>query len=959
MKKFLSLLLAILMVLSLAANIVISASAEDAAEEDSIVVPLDSNWDQCVLKENWEGEAKVQYRGFAAGSSHGPGGFMFRYGEGGKVAATDISGMKYIIFDVYVTNVADIAEVEFSFELTSSGASDKEESAKKFFGKDTGWVNGWNHVVWSLDEFNVKNGEFDPTRWNFIRWYNDLTLNVGSEKLMVSITNLMFSTSADATPPVQEVNGEFVLLGDAFLADFNQYGGCEAKKESFQGDSSGPVKTALANADMLAKWNWLWVYMLNHLKETNPDATSAYLTDAYPVLEKMINGDTTAIMDNANARTSIRSYIHGFLNAMKGCGDLNPDFSKFSPDFSSAEAQEKLLAAYAASGNTDPDVPEEPKLDGIVVSMEKSCWSESWPEENFHEKFAQVRIYGNGGSYGAGGFMFSYNQGGKKAEAVDLTKYSYIEFDVYVSNVDVIAEVEFSFELTSAGEPDKEESAKKFKGKDTGWVNGWNHVKWGLDEFTAKNGEFDPSRWNFIRWYNDSTLKADGFFEVGIANLHFTQKSAAELDAEEATQTEHSVPLWGCNTNWDTAPDPWKVDNENQLTGSGCITINLKNGFEVMAPEKHFETPINATGMDTLEFDIYLSDLAIIEYFSDTDGAIELTSSGTSDQAEVAYNLRNFTKYALADAQVGWNHVSIKIKNMEVNEGGKGPFDISAVNFIRFYWVYPPSCDQDWIIKLDNFRLTDKVAQEEAEKEKEAQAILNKLADFLTEIDALQSIADATLTAETYQAAKAQFDAVKAKYDALPENEQAVLTDNGYARKMSDALKPITKYEEILEKMTALKDIIDALTALEAYANADAFTYENYDAAKKQIEDVRKAYEALVRSDKKFLEDNGYLAHLTAAEAALPATKPEAPKTECTEHVDADNNGKCDNCDADVEVKDPGTTDKPGTDEPGTDTPSTEEPKEEGCSSALTIGAIASMILAGAWVTIAARKKEN
>ena len=955
MKKFLSLLLAILMVLSLMTNIIISASAEDAAEEDSIVVPMDSNWDQCVLKENWEGEAKVQYRGFAAGSSHGPGGFMFRYGNGGKVAATDISGMKYIIFDVYVTNVADIAEVEFSFELTSSGDSDKEESAKKFFGKDTGWVNGWNHVVWSLDEFNVKNGEFDRTRWNFIRWYNDLTLNVGSEKLMVSIANLMFSTSENATPPVKEENAEFVQLGEEFLADFNQYGETTAAKETFMPDSSAPVKKALANADMLAKWNWLWVYMLNHLKATNPDATSAYLTDAYSVLEKMINGDTTAILDNANARTTIRSYIHGFLNAMKGCGDINPDFSTFSPDFSSAEEQNKLLAAKQTGGE-QPDVPEEPKLDGIVIPMDTG-WDQCWKEENFHDEFAQIRVYGNGGSYGPGGFMFRYNEGGKKAEAVDLTKYSYIEFDVYVSNVDFIAEVEFSFELTSSGTSDKEESAKKFKGKDTGWVNGWNHVKWGLDEFTAKNGEFDPSRWNFIRWYNDTTLAADGFFEVGIANLHFTQKSAAELDAEEETKTEHSVPLWGCNTNWDAASDPWKVDNENQLTGSGCITLNLKNGYEVMAPEKHFATPIDATGMDTLEFDIYLSDLAIIAYFSDTDGAIELTSSGTSDQAEVAYNLRNLTKYALSDAKVGWNHVSIKIKNMEALDGAAGAFDISKVNFIRFYWVYPPACDQDWIIKLDNFRLTDKVAQEEAEKEKDAQVILNKLADFLAEIDALKSIADSTLTAETYEAAKAQYDAVKAKYDALPENEQTVLSDNGYARKMSDALKPITKYEEALEKMAALKDIIDALTALEAYANAEAFTYENYDSAKTQIEEARKAYEALVRSDKKFLEDNGFLAYLTAAEAAMPAKKPEAPSTDVpgTDEPGTDVPGT-----DEPSVDEPGT-DEPGTDEPGTDNTDkpTEEPKEEGgCKSALTIGAVATMILAGAWVTIAARKKE-
>ena len=112
-----------------------------------------------------------------------------------------------------------------------------------------------------------------------------------------------------------------------------------------------------------------------------------------------------------------------------------------------------------------------------------------------------------------------------------------------------------------------------------------------------------------------------------------------------------------------------------------------------------------------------------------------------------------------------------------------------------------------------------------------------------------------------------------------------------------------------------------ALKALEAYANASAFTAENYDAAKKQIQDARKAYEDLVRSDKKFLEDNGFLAYLTAAEKAMPAEKPAAPTT-------------------------------------GDDT-TTDDGKQGGCQSSLTIGAVATMILAGAWVTIAARKKED
>ena len=141
-------------------------------------------------------------------------------------------------------------------------------------------------------------------------------------------------------------------IGDAFFNDFIKYSNgtyanesevTEPTKSLFQNQSHPSVKTALANSEMLAKWNWLWVYMLAHLQEYNAGKTSEYITDTYPVLERMIKGDTTAINANANARTSIRSYLHGLINTMKGCGDSNPTFAAFSPDFSLSEVQEEFL----------------------------------------------------------------------------------------------------------------------------------------------------------------------------------------------------------------------------------------------------------------------------------------------------------------------------------------------------------------------------------------------------------------------------------------------------------------------------------------------------------------------------------------------------------------------------------------------------------------------------------------
>jgi tetratricopeptide (TPR) repeat protein len=249
--------------------------------------------------------------------------------------------------------------------------------------------------------------------------------------------------------------------------------------------------------------------------------------------------------------------------------------------------------------------------------------------------------------------------------------------------------------------------------------------------------------------------------------------------------------------------------------------------------------------------------------------------------------------------------------------------------------------DQDWIIKFDNFRMTDAQKRIEEEKAKFEQQVLEENAGLIANIEALKTVYEGELNAENFASAKAKYSNTKAAFEKLSAEAQEVLKAKGYYQHISKAKKAIEDYEEVQQILKDNAKLIADLEALAAYKDASAFTADNYEAAKAAIEAARAAVDALTKTQKDALAT--YIAHLTAAETAIPATKPEAPKTECTEHVDADKNGKCDNCDATVEVE--------GDD--GDDT------TDGGCKSALTIGALATMILAGAWVTIAARKKED
>ncbi len=422
-------------------------------------------------------------------------------------------------------------------------------------------------------------------------------------------------------------------------------------------------------------------------------------------------------------------------------------------------------------------------------------------------------------------------------------------------------------------------------------------------------------------------------------SVEYTPLTDEQKDALEMTATEHSIPLWGANKTWGHG---WENDNENMLAGSGCITINLNGKTGTCAPSKEFE-PVDASNMDSVEFDIYISHLEILDHLANCGGSLELTSSGTCDYQEKNYGIKNIAQH-LKDqgAVIGWNHIVIPLDEMAPTDNGgdpnkadiAGPFDKSRINYIRFFWTDMTNCEQDWIIKLDNFRMTD--AQAEADRiaaEYEAK-VLEDNKGLITNLEALKTIYEGELTKDNISAAEAKYGAAKTSFEKLETAAQDVLRNKGYFQHLSKAKKAIDEYKEVEQILKDNAKLIADLEALAAYKDASAFTNENYDAAKAAIKAARDAVDALTKTQKDALADA--IAHLTAAEAAMPAEKPEAPKTECTEHADADADGKCDNCGADVATGNGG-----------------------GCKSALTIGAVATMILAGAWVTIAARKKED
>ncbi|MBE6661349.1 MAG: hypothetical protein E7605_08120 [Ruminococcaceae bacterium] len=347
-----------------------------------------------------------------------------------------------------------------------------------------------------------------------------------------------------------------------------------------------------------------------------------------------------------------------------------------------------------------------------------------------------------------------------------------------------------------------------------------------------------------------------------VLDIEYTPLSDTELDATEDTRTEHSVPLWGANETWgEDWGDDWKIDNDNQTAGSGCVSVNL-NGKSAVVSNKVFDVPVNAQGMDTFEFEIYLSDLRILDFFTSGNAAIEVTSSGVCDKEEISILGRQLADWLKTHgATVGWNHVAIPLSKM-AKCGGE--LDISRINYLRFYIVGLQDVNEDYVIKLDNFRMTDAFVVDKTEFEKNH-------ADLIVTLEKLSAYEDVlSITADNFSYVSEQVRYTGSQVDSLTENERTIASSMGILSHLTKAETALNTYRDILMLRESLLNSIDDLA--KKYA---VITENNYEAALIDIPYARDQYQSLSQRDRQVIANAGYLAKLEAAEAVLDAYVPE------------------------------------------------------------------------------------
>lgn len=187
-----------------------------------------------------------------------------------------------------------------------------------------------------------------------------------------------------------DVNGgdEFVATYDEFANEMvelfknsDEPGSEETTKENFQGTTHPNIKGVFNKKDILAKYKWFFEYMLADMKATCPEdkVEDGYYTDTVTCLEKMIAGDTTAIVDGTfgpNARTAIRNYIHRLVNKCDKDSNVNDKYSFFTTNYADETNQKEFIAVLEASSKLFT------RNDDLPVATREGYYFEGWYDEN-------------------------------------------------------------------------------------------------------------------------------------------------------------------------------------------------------------------------------------------------------------------------------------------------------------------------------------------------------------------------------------------------------------------------------------------------------------------------------------------------------------------------------------------------------------------------------------------------
>ena len=253
-----------------------------------------------------------------------------------------------------------------------------------------------------------------------------------------------------------------------------------------------------------------------------------------------------------------------------------------------------------------------------------------------------------------------------------------------------------------------------------------------------------------------------------ILAVRYTELSPEEWDEFESSADDRSISFMTCSKPFGA----FEIDTVTKTAGYSSLMLKVaENNINATVLD-----PVDATGYDSLEFELYVDDADLFKAtFGDT--GIELSSKGVCDDGELGWNFADVL--ATNKIKSGWNHVTLLFRDGRPDNNNKSDFDPTAINFFRIFFVGAPEEFHGLYFGIDNVRLTKAAAEQDAEQARQDQEAADDVIEKIEKIG------------EVNEKSSSKINRAKKAYDKLTDAQKALVTN------YETLEQAIAKYEEL------------------------------------------------------------------------------------------------------------------------------------------------------------------
>ena len=815
MKKFLAMLLALCMIMG--SIVIVSAEESEVVEHVENEIVLDAIKGDGNSGEYLENSGAIIDREMGAGTKGIAQCWYFSWfandaKKGVEVPTYDITGMDYVEFEVYVSRADAMVGVPICFELTSGGTCDVQEDAfiknadEWLLDKDGNYIkDGWNTVRVPLSLFPQAGA--DRTRINCFRMFNNGNVVINEDEWFVlMLKSFTFGTEAEGTKISIPFDSE-IGVGGGVMLDYN---------------SSNTTKLP---AGKVNPGQWMAMY-----QNIEPMDLSTY--KYVDISMKITNVEEfkkikweIELTSSGKPDAQESNYTGFFDDVSEGWNTIRVPLSAFTFGGKACDLSKVNFVRMYSIGTEDRTLASDVTIEFTNFTF-SDAGNVNWQEYSF--------TAAKGGELPANIKQLSetFGDNGNDCVFADITHEI-----VYEVTLDYIPVSAMYITLTPAGrdlllQVGNKNSADSYKNvfdasSEKGLppvsapyvINVADYI--GLDTITSGGYRF------YLRVADTVTSDGGGgqikksspvIFSVAYSawevdeSVHVVTPEDIAADEAEMLADEHSVPLFGCNA----ALAEYKIDYDDKKSGASSLYYKLgtwtevdkttgeeveyeqkgTSGFQFTTEKYAGEKSVDASGMDTLEFWFWVSDIDALMAAGFADTGLELTSSGSCDQEEVCWRLIEHIMPQVTENST-WTKIRLPLSSGA--KSGDGGCDMSRLNYMRFFFVNAQNLPEEpVIIKIDDIRLTDYEAQAIAAETPAAEAMAAKITEKLGNIpewddENADVIAQYDANAATWAA---DYEALKAELDAMSDIAQGIVSDLGAKKLVTNVKRWLDRYDK-------------------------------------------------------------------------------------------------------------------------------------------------------------------